>query len=239
MIPVIYFLCALCWFIPVYRRQGQDEKLHKKWCIAAGLSGAVPAFIVAVAVQIGAGFCFKIFGTPHAAMRVIEAFGAAAFTEELLKLFCAMLIIRLAKPSRKIDYVLIFGAAGLGFSVTESLGGMLTGESVIAAIVTAVTAYHVNWQYWMGMFFYDYRQLKSSGNNSGAAGKLLVAIGVPVLMHGINDWLVFALEDYVKDVESTFEVLILMAMILWTVWMIIYAVITLRKALRIAKDSCG
>lgn len=227
------FYFSLIWYLPLYLRQGKTDKLPFKYCLLAIFLGMVPVFIVSVAVQVLWGLLSSRLGLAGWAKYVFDAFLTAALTEELFKYAAALFVIKKAKPKRMIDYALLFGGVGLGFGLTESAIGVI---NVANAIFSSIMAFHLFWQYFMGLEYYEYKKRAPGGKIH-----LVLALLVPFLMHGMNDFFAFSLTDIMKlkQLDDLSAVTILGALVWIVVFLvfIIYILIRLNKAVKESREK--
>lgn len=184
----IFLICAFLWFFPIYRRQGKTDRMPVRYLIFAILAGAIPAMIAILALQIPLGWGLEALKLKQTARILMESFASAGLIEELVKFLCAFVIVKIAKPKHCIDYVLLFGGVGLGYEISESI--MLI-ESPLTAIIRGAFAYHILWQFWMGLFYW--KLLQAKGNER--IGCAFAAFGVPFALHGLNDFCCFLISN--------------------------------------------
>lgn len=243
---VVFLIFVFVWYFPIWRRQGKTDRLPRGTIAVSILLGLIPAFILIIALQIPIGYLEKALFASRTAFLASDAYISAALTEECVKFLFAYLVIRKVKPKRKVDFALILGAVGLGYEVTESLLGL--GGSVLGSVFRGVFAMHIIWQLWMGLYYYEYRQAKLSGDGEGRRKNFLLAFLVPVLLHGTNDFLVFMAEDSFKALdfealeqglpgEAVAAVVWLVILGLFMAGALVYQIITFKKALKAAKES--
>ncbi len=244
MATLIFFIFIFVWYYPVYKGQGKTNRLSGKTVLKGVLIGMIPVFLAVVLLQIGGGYLLRALHLTGIGSMAFESFFNAAVIEEFLKFFGAWLIIRKLKPQRCVDYVLILGSVGLGFEVAETA---LLLDSVVAGVFSGIMALHIIWQYWMGLHFFKYREAKQA-NDAGAARKnLILAFVVPIIMHGLNDFLAFVVESKAGSIdmsnleintpETTGFAIWIGALFLFIAIEIVYQIITYRKALRAARES--
>lgn len=239
MAILIFLICAFLWYFPLYKKQGKTDRMPGKFLIFAILAGAIPAFIAIVALQIPIGWGLNALKLSPAAHDFLDAFVSAALVEELIKFLCGYIILRIARPRRCIDCILLFGGVGLGYEITESL---MTLDSTITGLVRGVFAYHIVWQFWMGLFYWRFMQAEK-GKRFGPA---LAAFGVPMLLHGLNDFICFMFsnvcvpvfaEEALSAAQEKAVTIWLLAFLGFIVVSIVFAIITMKKCFREAKLS--
>ena len=180
--PLIIFVAFIfVWYFPVWARQGKGNRLPVRPILRSVLAGMFPVFFAALIIQILLGNLYRALSVPYLMNKALSSYVDVALVEEGFKFLGAYLIIRKLDPQRKSDYILIFGAVGLGFEITETL---LELDSPLAGAVRGMFAMHIIWEFWMGSFFWEYRQRRKPGF-------LLLSLAVPFVLHGTNDFLCF------------------------------------------------
>lgn len=251
MVPIVIFI-AFCfvWYFPVWKGQGKTDRLPKGTVAKAIGIGLVPAFLVIILLQIGFGYLERALPLSPVARTFSTSYISAALVEEGVKFLGAYLIIRKTCPKRKVDYVLIFGAVGLGYEVVETL--LLLG-SIVAGIGRGVFALHIIWQFFMGSFFWEYRKAKENNDRRAQRRSLILAFAVPVILHGTNDFLAFMAESGAQNVdEKVWESFTLAkpmppemmpavwwfaALLVFMLFEIVFQIMTFKMALASAKES--
>ena len=251
MAVIVFLIFVFVWYFPVWHRQGKEESLPRFTIAKSVFMGLIPGFLLIILLQIGLGYLFRALPLSDTAFTACDCYIGAAVVEEFVKFLMAYVVIRKVQPERKVDYVLIFGAVGLGYEVTETL---LLLDSVIAGIGRGIFALHIIWQFFMGTYFYKYREAKQNGNETQARRSLLLAFGVPVFIHGTNDFLAFMAEKYLgvldagslenfsaeaQNITPELEAAgwWTAALLVFMLFEIIFQIITFRMALRAAKES--
>lgn len=245
ILPLIIFLVfVFVWYFPVYRKQGNMDRLPKKTVpIAIGV-GLIPVFIATILVQFGLGYLLKFLGLTGIPYFAFDAFIIAALVEEMVKFLGAFLIVRKVKPKREVDYALIFGAVGLGFEVLETI---ICLDNVLVGAERGVFALHIIWQLWMGLYFYRYHQAKQMNDKAAAKKNLTLALLVPIVIHGMHDFLAFVTADKVEKLDinnlanaasaETAVTIWLVVLCTFLIFEIVFQIITYRKALKAARES--
>lgn len=229
---LLFIVCSLLWYIPVYKKQDKIDRLSAKKCVVSMLVGAFPVFIISTLTQIGWGLVVPSAGEQSVPYIFFKAFIVAAVTEELFKFLGSLLLIKLFKAKRQIDYVLIFGGVGLGFHLLES--GM-SSTNLVSAVLGSVLVYHMFWQFWMGFYYYEHRQSALTGN--GSIKSLILAFAIPILLHGANDFIVFMVEALTTSNNNDSAAIWILAYLVLLVVIVIFTVITTKKANRSARMS--
>ena len=233
MITILLFIvCSLLWYIPVYKKQGKPGQLSAWKCVISILTGALPVFIVSTLIQIGLGLVMSSADKHSVPYIIFNAFIVAGVTEELVKFLGALLLVKLFKVQRQIDYVLIFGGVGLGFHLLES---GVSSSNLLSAVLGSILVYHMFWQFWMGLNYYEYRQASLTGKSKTKF--FILAFMVPILLHGVNDFIVFMVEELATSNNEGFAAVWALAYLVWFVIFVIFIIITLRKVYRSARKS--
>jgi RsiW-degrading membrane proteinase PrsW (M82 family) len=186
--PVILFI----WFI--YSRD-KYEKEPKKMLILSVLFGAltvIPVFFIETWL---AGYWENKYNYPSNKMMTAayDAFVVAAFTEELFKYLVFVLFIwRNKNFNEKFDGIVYASFISLGFAAIENImytlsGGIGTG---LIRAFTAVPA-HTIFGITMGYFF-AWAKFRSNKRFL----YLLLAFFVPILLHGIYDFILMSQNNY-------------------------------------------
>ena len=189
---LIFIVFIFVWYFPVWAGQGAGNRLPVRSVLNSVLLGIFPVFFSALILQILLGNLYRALSVPYLLNKALSAYVDAALVEEGFKFLGAYLVIRRLNPRRKSDYILIFGAVGLGFEITETL---LELDSPLTGAVRGMFAMHIIWGFWMGSFFWEYRQ-------SGKSGFLLLSLFVPFLLHGTNDFLCFVGLDQLPFIDE-------------------------------------
>ena len=231
---LVFAIFSFVWYYPAYKKQGNVDRLPGKAYRRAILFGIFPATILLLSAQLLLTYVRKLLPLGTVAHNLWEAFLSAAAVEEGVKFLFAWLVIRKFEPKRKIDYALIFAAVGMGYQIAESLMMM---DGVVTALIRGIFAYHVLWQYWMGLYFFDYRQAKARGDEGAARKALLLSVGVPFLLHGLNDFIAFMNGAAVEGGIETEIGAWVFAFLLFVIASIVYLIITMKKVFRAAKES--
>lgn len=233
MPAIIFLIFIFVWYFPVWKLQGKEGRLKKRVLPISILIGALPV--------IGLTFFTTIFlsrFTPstatYAGRLFYRTFVAVALVEESYKFLGAFIMILIFKPKRKIDYILIFGAVGMGFEITESF---MDFSNIVSGVIRGLFALHIIWQMWMGMFFYEFMKEKERKNPGKMILNLFLSFVLPTLIHGANDYLVDYTVAQMGAGASDTAVMFILLLILFSIGEIVYQIITYTKALRISKAS--
>ena len=114
---------------------------------------------------------------------LVAAFRVAGFTEELVKLLLALLMVKIFKPKNLYEYALAFVAVGFGFTALEEI--LYGGGGIGAFARLPGFAMHLAFGLVMGLNLGRARYEKQHG---GSAGKYILAgLLLPVLWHTLYD----------------------------------------------------
>ena len=167
IIGVVVFLLL---FLFVYTRQPKNNRVSLLKCLIGFGLGAIPAFFAAFYFQIFTGaYVTKGIENPMLKM-FVEYFLIVAGSEELAKFLCGMLLLKNCK--RRIDYVVVFAAVGIGFEIFESV---LQINDLSGLLIKGLLSLHVCFQIFMGSLY-------------GRGNKWLALI-VPWVIHGAYDFM--------------------------------------------------
>lgn len=247
---IVFTFFIFVWYVPVWLRQEKSKRLSFLTFLKSVLIGMFPVFIVALIFQILLGKARQALGLPYVADKAYNSYLEAALTEELFKFLAAYLIIRKHAPQQKSDYVLIFGAVGLGFEITETLMEL---ENILVGVVRGIFALHIIWQFWMGLYYWKYRQAKEAGNSKSARKNLICSLFVPFILHGTNDFLSFIGADQVQFIDEALPEGIaaaenlpirlenpenwLVALLIFIIIQFVFQIVTYVKALKASNET--
>lgn len=187
---------SIFFFIRAYKRE-VPEPMKPWWKIA------VPVALGIIAPVLSTGFAIlftggaeKLFGvtimklTPNAFVSsFLAAFFLAGFTEELVKLILILIAVKIVKPAKVYEYVLIGMAVGLGFIIMEEyLYADPSGEggAVLALVRLPLFAMHMVLNAIMGLGLGMHKYCKQTGR-PGAERWLKLGLILPVLWHTLFD----------------------------------------------------
>ena len=201
---VIFLVFLFIWVYPPFRRQGREGMPAMKWYLFALLITAVAGFAAAVGLQLLLQPVIDRMNVPAAVTTLLDAFVSAAIIEEIIKFVGGRVLLGPSGAARKIDYIFLFAASGIGFELTESVFSVLDGN-IVASVIRGVLCYHVFWQAFMGAHYYEYRRAKKDGRTAAAVGQFFLFLVVPVLLHGLNDYGTLWLMDIVPTDGSAVQ----------------------------------
>lgn len=237
---IVFFGFLTIFLLPLYRKQGKEGMPAKKWYVLPMVVTAVAGFVVALGAQIILKTVMIVLNMSGIVTDIIFAFIGAALVEELLKFGVGYAFIKKSKVTRKIDYIFILGACGLGFEIIESL--LMSSGGLIAGIVRGALCLHVFFQLYMGAQLFEYKKAKEIGDKVKAKASLLKMWLIPFFLHGFNDIGSFFITRGV-DVETSAIIdstVLIAGAAIWAVTLVFYVIFfirTYRITRRAAIDS--
>lgn len=193
---IAFILCAFVYVRMIRREVPEQIGKAQAWVpVAAGLI----APIISTVITVGLGMLtIKLHGgeitqsgvnmpaqqeTNLVLRSLIKSFRVAGFTEELVKLLLALLMVKIFKPKNVYEYALAFIGVGFGFTALEEVlygGGGLASLSRLPGF-----AMHMVFAILMGVNLGLARYAKLHG---GSAGKhIFLGLFLPVLWHTLYD----------------------------------------------------
>ena len=210
---IAFILCAFVYVRMIRREVPEQIGKAQAWVpVGAGLI----APIISTVIVVGLGMLtIKLHGgeitqsgvtmpvqqaqqeTNVVLRSLIKSFRVAGFTEELVKLLLALLMVKIFKPKNVYEYALAFIGVGFGFTALEEVlygGGGLASLSRLPGF-----AMHMVFAILMGVNLGLARYAKLHG---GSAGKhIFLGLFLPVLWHTLYD----AATAFNAGLESTDE----------------------------------
>lgn len=130
----------------------------------------------------------------HFASAAWEAFVVAAGTEEFFKYTATVLLFFFSKQfNEKFDGIVYAVFVSLGFALVENILYVVGNSSMGIGYLRAITAVPAHMLFGVSMGFY--LGLAKFGKGSKALN-LFLALLVPIILHGIYDYLVFVGRDW-------------------------------------------
>ncbi|RLD51592.1 MAG: hypothetical protein DRI94_05640 [Bacteroidetes bacterium] len=199
--PVILLL------IYVYRRdkyEKEPKKLLAKVFIF-GIISVIPVYFIETALT---NYWHNKYALPSMQLNTAayDAFVVAAFTEEFFKILVFFIFIRKNKNfNEKFDGIIYAVFISMGFAATENLMYVL-GSGFSTGIIRAFTAVpaHAIFAVTSG-YFLALAKFKPSGKLI----YLILALAVPVLLHGIYDFILLAKNDILLLIFVPYVIFIL------------------------------
>lgn len=165
---------------------------------------------------------------------IIESFFRAALLEEAFKFLGFWLADKKYRFTTEREYMLAAGTVGLVYLIVEKIVTM-NPFSIILGIVFPM---HILWQLNQGRHFYAYRNAKSQGDKKRAFRELFLSTAAIFLIHGCWDALLDISKFFIDKTDLPGAELaggIIFAVII--VFGIVYAVISIKKAVRVIRNS--
>ena len=196
---IAFILCAFVYVRMIRREVPEQIGKAQAWVpVAAGLIAPIISTVIAVGLGM---LTIKLHGgeitqsgvnmpaqqaqqeTNVVLRSLIKSFRVAGFTEELVKLLLALLMVKIFKPKNVYEYALAFIGVGFGFTALEEVlygGGGLASLSRLPGF-----AMHMVFAILMGVNLGLARYAKLHG---GSAGKhIFLGLFLPVLWHTLYD----------------------------------------------------
>ena len=196
---IAFILCAFVYVRMIRREVPQQIGKAQAWVpVGAGLIAPIISTVIAVGLGM---LTIKLHGgeitqsgvtmpvqqaqqeTNVVLRSLIKSFRVAGFTEELVKLLLALLMVKVFKPKNVYEYALAFIGVGFGFTALEEVlygGGGLASLSRLPGF-----AMHMVFAILMGVNLGLARYAKLHG---GSAGKhIFLGLFLPVLWHTLYD----------------------------------------------------
>ena len=210
---IAFILCAFVYVRMIRREVPEQIGKAQAWVpVGAGLIAPIISTVIAVGLGM---LTIKLHGgeitqsgvtmpvqqaqqeTNVVLRSLIKSFRVAGFTEELVKLLLALLMVKVFKPKNVYEYALAFIGVGFGFTALEEVlygGGGLASLSRLPGF-----AMHMVFAILMGVNLGLARYAKLHG---GSAGKhIFLGLFLPVLWHTLYD----AATAFNAGLESTDE----------------------------------
>ena len=210
---IAFILCAFVYVRMIRREVPQQIGKAQAWVpVGAGLIAPIISTVIAVGLGM---LTIKLHGgeitqsgvtmpvqqaqqeTNVVLRSLIKSFRVAGFTEELVKLLLALLMVKIFKPKNVYEYALAFIGVGFGFTALEEVlygGGGIASLSRLPGF-----AMHMVFAILMGVNLGLARYAKLHG---GSAGKhIFLGLFLPVLWHTLYD----AATAFNAGLESTDE----------------------------------
>lgn len=186
---IAFALCAFV-YVRMIKREVPEPIGKKQAAIPVVLGLILPVLSTVVAII----FCLsveKISGKPineavtdPVFRSLVKSFLVAGFTEELVKLLPALLLVKIFRPKNVYEHILIFIGIGFGFTATEE--ALYGGEGLISLIRLPAFAMHMVLGMIMGTYLGLARYHKQEKN--GGTGKyVFLGLFLPVLWHTLYD----------------------------------------------------
>ena len=179
------------WFYLALRLIGKESRRPLKEYAIPFLITAVPVMAVVFWVQ---GKIEPIFTNNFEGLKllILEMIFIPALTEETGKFIGAVPALKKFKPTNPVDYILMVGASGLGFTFTESCldlwnGSTSLGSELTSVFIRGIYPFHLHMQFIMGIFLVLALSNKSKGNFGLYKLFCVLSFVVPMLLHAAHD----------------------------------------------------
>ena len=106
-------------------------------------------------------------------------------------------------------------------------------------MLRAFFPFHIMWQIFMGAHLYEYKVAKMNNDSKAMKKELVLAFGVPILMHGCCDFSTVLIGNATTSIQSTMSATNFISLILpliYILFLIIFTVITEIKFYRYCKN---
>lgn len=232
MILLLALLPTIVLLIYIYKKDKLEKESRKilRKCFIWGMIIVVPI----IALEEFLSFIFEdFFVVGSVGYAVIEGFIIAAFSEEMFK------YIALKKKTWKspefncfFDGIVYSVYVSLGFATLENILYVLDGEisTAFLRMFTAVPG-HAFDAVFMGYFYSRAKKAEIENNKSRARRNKRLALVVPMLLHGLYDFLISLDEEVVGDGVFT------MAIIYWFMFVIAQFIISINLVNKASKND--
>ena len=193
---ITFALCVIVYIRMIRREVPIPMSKKQAWVpVVVGIIGPVISTAAALGITL---VVFKLRGgeiteagavimpeQPNASPLVrslITSFRSAGFTEELVKLLLALLMVRIFKPKNVYEYALAFIGIGVGFTALEEF---LYSSGLSSLIRLPGFAMHMVFGIIMGVNLGIARHEKQYGGSS--AKHIFLGLFLPVLFHTLYD----------------------------------------------------
>lgn len=175
------------------------EKEPMGLIIRLAIAGVIAAIGAAVMEGVLEPVAKAVTGGPRNGITyyAVLAFCVVGFAEEL----CKLVMLRLRTwNSKEFNYTfdaVVYGAmVALGFAAFENVFYVLQGglATAIARAILSVPG-HLSWGIIMGVFYGQAKVCERAGDTAGKMRSMILALVLPVLMHGFYDLCAFMSSD--------------------------------------------
>ena len=193
---IAFILCAFVYVRMIRREVPQQIGKAQAWVpVGAGLIAPIISTVIAVGLGMltikllggeitETGVNMPVRQDMNVILRsLIKSFRVAGFTEELVKLLLALLMVKVFKPKNVYEYALAFVGVGFGFTALEEI--LYGGGGLVSLFRLPTFAMHMVLAILMGVNLGFARYEKLHG---GSAGKyIFLGLFLPVLWHTLYD----------------------------------------------------
>ena len=152
-----------------------------------GVLSVIPAIIL----EMGAGMLIGSLPVSEGVFLVLENFLGVALVEEGVKYWC---LKKSSWNSREFNYrfdgIVYAVAVSIGIATIENVTYAVS-EGLETALIRAVTSIpgHAIFGIYMGYYYGFARYCRNRGNERASRGYLLKSLWVPVVLHGLYDYI--------------------------------------------------
>ena len=193
---IAFALCAVVYVRMIRREVPQQIGKAQAWVpVGAGLIAPIISTVIALGLGLltikllggeitDTGVNMPVRQEMNVVLRsLIKSFRVAGFTEELVKLLLALLMVKIFKPKNVYEYALAFVGVGFGFTALEEV---LYGSGGLVSLFRLPTfAMHMVLAILMGVNLGFARYEKLHGGSTGKY--IFLGLFLPVLWHTLYD----------------------------------------------------
>lgn len=234
MLSVLAILPSIVLLIFIYKKDKKEKEPGKLLlkCFLFGVLSAIPAMIMELIIE---EFVDSVTIPGSVLYAILDGFLVAAFSEEL----CKYLLMKKATWKSPhfncaFDGIVYAVYVSLGFATLENIIYIADGDLVtaITRFFTAVPGHACDAVY-MGYFYSLAKRAAIYGDKRAARRNKLIALWVPMFLHGLYDCLL----SFEEDVAG--EVILVLGVLAWIVFVIILFIVTFKLVNHASKnDSC-
>lgn len=232
-----YLIFSAIWLLPMYlkhRKTQVDPFYFYLILIALGVLSCFPA----LGVQGGISYVMGIIGTErgevvNTLMRIFFVLIGIAACEELCKFLFSKFLVERVPNLSEAGSMLLMSMAGFGFGIVEIWSASGLAEGVVRGILNM----HIFLQLWMGRNIYHAWQAKKQGDKGGYIRNILLALGVPILVHFIYDYGMLRGASLLAKGQTVLGVIIYCFAMITTLVFIVVTMVGSYKALKREKTS--
>ena len=183
---IVLLIFAAIWYLPIVKRQQAiSGVVTKKTLWKTFFLCLLPGGIVILILEsiLGWGLKFAHITEDMMLYQVLYAFIIYSMVEEFVKYFGARFMLRKNTEVKRIDIMVVFAAAGLGYEVIETA----VMGNLIASISRGIFVAHMMYQLVMGHFYCESLKAKAEGDEGKAKKMAVFALLIPMIIHGVND----------------------------------------------------
>ncbi len=170
----------------VYKKDTEKEPVSVLLkCFGMGILIVVPIIVMELALSA----VFEALFPPGKAFNFLNAFVVAAFSEELFKFLALLYVLRKTHYfDQHYDGIVYAVFVSMGFAMVENVGYVMEGGLGVAALraVLSLPA-HAFFGVFMGYFI----SLAYLGRPEHRNVNMRLALLVPIIIHGLYDYLIF------------------------------------------------